>query len=152
MRVGDFCSRDVATVDSLASLREAAILMRNKHVGALVVLEGSGASARPAGLLTDRDIVVAVIAVPGARPEGVRAVDAMSQPLATAYEDDGVFEAVGVMRKRAVRRLPILARDGTLRGMVTLDDLLSVIATELANLGEAVRLQRRRELAARKPI
>jgi CBS domain-containing protein len=51
-----------------------------------------------------------------------------------------------------VRRLPVIARDGSLRGMVTLDDLLAVISTELANLAEALRWERKRELAARKRL
>jgi CBS domain-containing protein len=63
-----------------------------------------------------------------------------------------VFEAVQVMRDKAVRRLPVIARDGSLHGMVTLDDLLAVISTELANLAEALRWERKRELAARKRL
>lgn len=54
MKIGDFCSPEVVTVEPAASLREAALLMRNKHVGALVVVERSGAGARPVGILTDR--------------------------------------------------------------------------------------------------
>ena len=152
MKLRELCGANVVLVDPLASLREAALLMRNSHVGALVVAERKGAVARPVGILTDRDIVVAVIAVPGASPEGIRVGDAMSTPLAFAREDDGIFEAVAVMRERAVRRLPVVARDGSLLGIVTLDDLLLVISTELANLSEALRWSRKRELAQRKAL
>lgn len=152
MKVGELCSPDVVVAEADASLREAALLMRNKHVGAVVVVERRQGISRPVGILTDRDIVVAVIAVPGARPEGIRVGDAMSQRLALAHEDDGVFEAIRIMRDRAVRRLPVVARDGGLRGIVTLDDLLSVVSTELANLAEALRWERKRELAERKPL
>lgn len=67
MKVRDFCSRTVAVIEPGASLREAALLMRNAHVGALVVTERKDGTVRPVGVVTDRDIVVAVVAVPGAR-------------------------------------------------------------------------------------
>lgn len=152
MKVRDFCSKGVVTVEPQASLREAALLMRNRHVGALVVVERKGGIEQPAGILTDRDIVVAVIAVPGARPEGIRAADAMSRPVVLAREDDSVFEAVETMQRKAVRRLPVVAADGSLRGMVTLDDVLRVLAAELGGLAEALRWGRKRELDQRPPL
>lgn len=152
MKVRDFCNAQVVTVEPQASLREAALLMRNGHVGALVVVERKGGVERPVGLLTDRDIVVAVIAVPGARPEGIRAVDAMSQPLVAVREDDNVFEAVEIMQQKAVRRLPVLGADGALRGIVTADDVLRVLSAELGNLAEMLRWGRKRELEQRRPL
>jgi CBS domain-containing protein len=152
VKVRDFCSAQVVTVEPQASLREAAMLMRNRHVGALVVVERKGGVERPVGLLTDRDIVVAVIAVPGARPEGIRAVDAMSQPLVAVREDDNVFEAVEIMQQKAVRRLPVVGADGALRGIVTADDVLRVLSAELGNLAETLRWGRKRELEQRKPL
>lgn len=152
MKVRDFCSKGVVTIAPQASLREAALLMRNSHVGALVVVERKGGIEQPAGILTDRDIVVAVIAVPGARPEGIRAADAMSQPVVLAREDDNVFETVETMQRKAVRRLPVVAADGSLRGMVTLDDVLRVLAAELGGLAEALRWGRKRELDRRQPL
>ena len=152
MKVRDFCSKGVVTIAPQASLREAALLMRNSHVGALVVVERKGGIEQPAGILTDRDIVVAVIAVPGARPEGIRAADAMSQPVVLAREDDNVFETVETMQRKAVRRLPVVAADGSLRGMVTLDDVLRVLAAELGGLAEALRWGRKRELDRRQRL
>ncbi len=152
MKVRDFCNAQVVTVEPQASLREAALLMRNGHVGALVVVERKGGVERPVGLLTDRDIVVAVIAVAGARPEGIRAVDAMSQPLVAVREDDNVFEAVEIMQQKAVRRLPVVGADGALRGIVTADDVLRVLSAELGNLAETLRWGRKRELEQRKPL
>jgi CBS domain-containing protein len=152
MKVRDFCSPEVVTVAPDASLREAALLMRNRHVGALVVAQRTGGVERPAGILTDRDIVVAVIAVPGARPEGIRVADAMSQPVVVAHEDDGVFEAVETMQRKAVRRLPVVGADGGLRGMVSADDALRVLSAELGKLAEALRWGRKRELDRRQPL
>lgn len=104
MQVRDFCSRDVVTAEPHASVREASLLMRNRHVGALVVVERIDGMPRPVGIVTDRDIVVAVVAVPGARPEGIRVCDVMQTRLALAREGDGVFEAVQTMRDHGVRR------------------------------------------------
>ena len=145
MKVRDLCSPQVVTVEPGASLREAALAMRNQHVGALIVVERKDGVARPVGILTDRDIVVAVIAVPGARPEGIRVADAMSTDLAAAREDDGMFEAVQRMSERAVRRLPVVGADGGLKGIVSLDDVLRVLAAELGQLAEALRWGRMRE-------
>lgn len=149
MKVRDLCSPRVVTAEPGASLREAALAMRNQHVGALVVVEKKEGVARPVGILTDRDIVVAVIAVPGARPEGIRVGDAMTTDLATAREDDGLFEAVQRMSERSVRRLPVVGTDGGLKGIVTLDDVLRVLSAELGQLAEALRWGRMRERETR---
>jgi len=134
------------------SLREAALLMRNRHVGALVVVEKKAGVTRPVGVLTDRDIVVAVIAVPGARPEAIRVADAMTTQLAVAREDDGLFEIAQRMSERAVRRLPVVAADGGLKGIVTLDDVLRVVSAELGQLAEGLRWGRMRERETRAPV
>ena len=152
MKVLDFSSRQVVTEAATASLRSASLAMRNAHVGALVVVERRGGVTRPVGILTDRDIVIALVAVPGARPEGVLVGEAMTSPVAVARADEGVFEAVATMRDRAVRRLPVVDVDGSLLGIVTLDDLLMVISTELANLAEALRWGRKRESADRQRL
>lgn len=152
MKVREFFSPNVALAESGASLREASLLMRDRHVGALVVVDKKDGVTRPVGILTDRDIVVAVLAVPGARPEGIRVADAMSTNLAVTREDDGIFEAVQRMSERAVRRLPVVGPDGGLKGIVTLDDVLRVLATELGQLAEALRWGRMREREKRPPL
>jgi CBS domain-containing protein len=103
-------------------------------------------------MLTDRDIVVAVVAVPGARPEGIRAGDVMSRELFSAREDDGLFEAAKTMSEHGVRRLPVIAADGGLYGIVTLDDVLRVLAGELGSLAGALRRGREHEAGARRRL
>ena len=149
MRVRDFCTREPVVIPAQASLRAAAHEMRNRHVGALIVVDEA---RKPVGILTDRDIVVAVIAVPGARPEGVRVCDATSARLALAHEDDGVFEAVEKMSERGVRRLPVVAADGTLAGILTADDVQRMVAAELGRLAEALKKGSERELAERRSL
>lgn len=157
MRIHEFCTHTVVTVDPGATLQEAAVLMRKAHVGALIVAEAAGAAARPAGILTDRDIVLAVTAVPGLRAETILVRDVMSTRLAVAREDDGVLEAARVMAEHGVRRLPVLRHDGTLCGIVTADDLQRVVATEMASLAAALKrgtereeLERRLEILLRR--
>jgi CBS domain-containing protein len=156
MKIRELCTQTVITVAPAATLQEAAVLMRKAHVGALVVVERAGAE-RPAGILTDRDIVVAVVAVPGLRADAVLVRDVMSTRLAVAREEDGVFEAARLMAEHGVRRLPVVRHDGTLSGMVTADDLQRVVATEMASLSAALKrgtereeLERRLEILLRR--
>ena len=149
MKVRDFCTREPVLIAPQASLRAAALEMRNRHVGALLVVDEA---RRPVGILTDRDIVVAAIAVPGARPEGIRVVDAMSRRLAVAKADDGVFEAVETMGARGVRRLPVVDAQGVLIGILAADDVHRMIGAELAKLAEALRKGSERELAERRSL
>jgi len=152
MKVREFCSRTVAVIEAGASLREAALLMRDAHVGALVVTERKGAVTRPVGVITDRDIVVAVVAVPGARPEGIRVGDVMSAQPQMAREDEGLAETVKAMSQGGVRRLPVVSADGALFGIVTLDDVLRVLAGELGALAVALSRGREHEAGTRRPL
>jgi CBS domain-containing protein len=152
MKVRDFCSRTVAVIEPGASLREAALEMRNAHVGALVVIEKQDGKPRPVGVLTDRDIVVAAVAVPGARPEGIRVGDVMSKRLVLAHEEDGLAETVHAMSEAGVRRLPVAAADGSLAGIVTADDVLRVLAREMAALAGALGRGREQEAGARRRL
>lgn len=152
MKVRDFCSRTVAVIESGASLREASLLMRDAHVGALVVTERKGGITRPVGVITDRDIVVAVVAVPGARPEGIRVGDVMSRDPRVARDDDDLAAAVKAMGEAGVRRLPVIAADGALFGVVTLDDVLRVLAAELGALALALGRGREQEAQQRRPL
>jgi CBS domain-containing protein len=144
MRIREICTPTVVTVDPGATLQEASVLMRKAHVGALIVAEAAGA-ARPAGILTDRDIVVAATAVPGLRAEKILVRDVMSTRLAVVREDDGVFEAVRAMAEHGVRRLPVVRQDGTLCGIVTADDLQRVMAAAMASLAAALKRGTERE-------
>ena len=151
MKIGDICNRDVAKAVRQTSLREASLLMRNRHVGALVVVEVEGGLERPVGIVTDRDIVVAVVA-PGSRPESIRVCDVMPPKLIVAHEGDGLFEAFRKMADHGVRRLPVVAADGRLAGIVSADDLLRVVAVELASLATALRRGGERESAERREM
>lgn len=116
--VGDIMTRPPRTLDVSASVMDAATLMREGDFGDVVVVEGG----RLCGILTDRDIVVRVLAT-GDDPLAVRVGDVCSRILTTVSERDGIADAVRLVREKAVRRLPVLDDDGKLVGIVSLGDL-----------------------------
>lgn len=116
--VGDIMTRPPRTLDVTASVMDAATLMREGDFGDVVVLE----EGRLCGILTDRDIVVRVLAT-GDDSSSVRVGDVCSRVLVTVSESDGISDAVRLIRAKAVRRLPVLDDDGKLVGIVSLGDL-----------------------------
>lgn len=149
MPIGEICNREVVIAERNLSVDEAARLMRSHHVGDLVVIEKTGAYARPIGIVTDRDIVVEVVAA-GVEPAALTVGDIMSQELATVQETEGIFETMQYMRTQGVRRMPVIDRNGALVGIVTIDDLLGLLAEEMTELARAIARQQEREAAARK--
>ena len=116
--VGDIMTRPPRTLELSASVMEAAALMREGDCGDVVVVEDGWLR----GILTDRDIVVRVLAT-GDDPSTVRVGDVCSRILTTVCESDGIGDAVRLIRAKAVRRLPVLDDDGKLVGIVSLGDL-----------------------------
>lgn len=149
MPISECCSRNVVSCNSDTTLEQAAALMRKHHIGDLVVLDRSSKPEQPVGMLTDRDIVIETVAV-GLDPATFTAGDVMSTPLTTVTEDTGFVEALRVMRSRGVRRLPVVNANGSLVGVVSADDILLILATEISLLARAVSEQRDHEKQARK--
>lgn len=127
---------------------DAAQLMRKHHVGDLVVVEEKDGRKHPVGIVTDRDIVVEVVAA-GVDPEALKVGDIMGQEVATVRESEGLFEALRYMRDKGVRRMPVVDREGGLVGILTLDDLLGLLAEEMTELAKLVSHERQREATAR---
>jgi CBS domain-containing protein len=126
MRVGEFCNREVVIVDKDAQVLEAAQLMRSHHVGDLVVIQERTGKPIPVGIITDRDIVVEVVAKNVAL-DAVSVGDVMSFELTTANEEDDIFDTVKRMRTKGVRRLPVVDKQGALVGILAIDDLLGLL-------------------------
>jgi CBS domain-containing protein len=135
MNVGAICTREVVTVGGDTGIEAAVELMRERHVGDLVVVEPTKEGSRPIGILTDRDIVVELLA-PHVDLDKVCVRDAMSTDLLTATESDTVSETVARMRDRGVRRAPVVNRDGCLVGILAVDDMVLEIAGQLASLAD----------------
>lgn len=142
MNVGTVCQREVVTIRHGATVLEAAQRMREAHVGTLVVLEEEDGPAAPLGIITDRDIVVEVLATAPEDLERFLVGDVMSRELATAKEDESLDAAVMTMRERGVRRLPVVDDTGTLVGILSLDDLFAAWAEQLGALHALVRRER----------
>ena len=149
MAIGEICNREVVIVAREAPVIAAARLMRQYHVGDLVVVDELAGLRRPVGIVTDRDIVIEVVAMEVA-PETLRVGDIMSAELATVRETEGVYETIRYMRDKGIRRLPVVDRDGWLQGIVTLDDLLILLAEEMGELARLIGREMDREQASRK--
>lgn len=137
MNIASLCPREIVTVPASASVREAAILMRDEHVGALAVTDPY-APGRVVGIVTDRDLVVDLLAA--GRSAEDQAVGAIAQPdLAGVAAGASVHEAVEAMQRSGVRRLLIMGKDNAVLGLVSMDDLLGVVAAELGALAATSR-------------
>ena len=93
MAVGELCNREVVITEKTASVVDAAQLMRTHHVGDLVVVEDRGGRKHPVGIVTDRDIVVEVVAA-GVNPDSLKVGDIMGPGVATVRESEGLFGAL----------------------------------------------------------
>lgn len=139
MNVGSICTRKVVTASPQLDVQAAAELMRQEHIGFLVVVPQEPRSPQPPlGVLTDRDIVVAVVAK-RADPASLKVGDVMSIQPVLASESDPVDLALRTMRRAGVRRLPVVNGRGEVVGVLSLDDLLEFVAREVESLSGAVR-------------
>jgi CBS domain-containing protein len=150
MDIANLCQRRIVTIEADATLREAAVLMRERHVGALVVTD-SAAIPRVLGIVTDRDLAIEVLA---REPDGsaLQVGDIASRsPVAVAGKAT-VQEAVEAMERHGVRRLLVTDDHHGVIGFVSADDLVEAIAVELTGLAAALRSGIARESAERAAI
>ena len=147
-RLKDFATAVVAVVEPETPALVAAQLMRQHHIGALVVVDAEQKSF-PVGIVTDRDLVLALMAE-GLDPAMFTAGDIMSVELVLARPDMDAMEALTLMRSHRLRRLVIADDEGRLVGIVTLEDLLELLTRELAALASAAIGARDREFEQRR--
>lgn len=147
MNIGEICSRVVLMARRETPVSEAARLMRQHHVGALVIVDQAD-GARPVGVVTDRDMVVEVLAE-NVAPDKLTVGDIMSADIVNVGAQDGVFETIGLMQGKGVRRVVVTDDADQLIGIVSLDDLLEVLAEELIGLAKTIAGEQRRERKAR---
>ena len=144
MNVGQICSRNVVSVPASASLDDAAKLMLDHHVGAVVVTKAPIDQPVPAGIITDRDIVRAQLErTSDLTRTCVR--DVMTPDPLVLNEEDAIEDAIRKMRARGVRRAPVVTSHGLLAGVVSTDDLIAHLAAELAGLARVLEQQPRHE-------
>ncbi|UXI65986.1 CBS domain-containing protein [Tahibacter amnicola] len=137
MRIANLCTRRVISAVPSMSLMEAADLMSRHQVGTLVVVAGTDDARRPVGMLTDRDIVVSVVAR-GRDPSQHTVAEVMTASIVVCRDDDILFDVVQVMRCRGVRRMPVVDANGVLCGVISADDLIAGISEQLVALVSTV--------------
>lgn len=149
MLLKDICILDVATCSRDASVLEAARAMRQHHTGTLVVVDDPLGERAPAGIVSDRDIVVEALANE-LDPATTPVARIMSRQLVIASASEDAAAAVERMRLHGVRRLPVVDHAGSLIGIVTLDDLLVLHARRANELAEIVSREQNHEHRARR--
>jgi CBS domain-containing protein len=149
MAIGEICSREVVFIARNESVAEAARLMRQHHIGSVVVADRAEGRLVAVGMITDRDVTVGVVAL-GLDPEKTPVEAAMRAELASVRETEGVGRAVQLMRSQGVRRLPVVDNSGALVGLVAADDLLELFGEERSALVAAVSRSARREREERR--
>ena len=142
MSIGEICVRDTVVAARHSPIAEIARRMREEHVGSVVILDDDART--PAGVVTDRDLVVELLAE-GVDLDTVTAGDVMSTELLLVRESDPVFETIQRMRQRGVRRVPVVDAQNALIGIVSMDDLVEFLVEELSDLVRVVRRERMHE-------
>lgn len=149
MSAGQFCNRDIVIARKEASVVQAAKLMRQHHAGCVVVVEDDAHGAvAPVGIVTDRDLVIEVLAKE-ANAATTSLGDLLSYELVTAHEDDRLWDTLQRMRVKGVRRVAVVDRHGVLKGLLASDDLLAVLSGEMHELAKLLGRDQHRELQAR---
>lgn len=149
MPIGEFCNRVVVVADRKTTVMEAARLMREHHVGNIVVVNETNGINFPVGVVTDRDIVLEIV-VNGLDPDTVLLGEIMAAGFVTVRERDGVFETMQLMRQKGVRRLPVIDDKGALAGIVAVDDLIGLLAEEMSELSRLIEHEQVHEAEIRR--
>lgn len=132
MSVRKISTKDVATAIPDETIRQAARRMATRNVGTLVILDSLG---RPAGLVSDRDLMLQVL-VEERNPDTTNVSEVMSTPVAAVHEQASIDDALREMAACHVRRMPVVDDDGTLVGILALDDVLGCFATQAADVAQ----------------
>lgn len=145
MNVGELCTRSVVVAAPELPVLEAARRMRDHHVGNLVVVQNGSDGDEPVGVLTDRDLVLEVMAHDIEHADTLQVAQVMTCELVTAREDEDASEVLDKMRTHGVRRVPVVDDHGALAGIITYDDLLEWFVEELGGLVAVVGSQPKAE-------
>jgi len=138
MTAGEYCNREVVITGQDVSVTEAAMLMKQHHVGDLVVVEKQGEKTLPIGIITDRDIVIEVIAKK-ADPDSLIIKDIMSTGLITVEEKEALLDTLTLMQNQGIRRIIVVDAQGSLQGLLSADDAIELIAEAINNLTKLVK-------------
>jgi CBS domain-containing protein len=148
MNAGELCNRQVVTASRDTNVSEAAQLMRDKHVGSLIIVEERDNHMEAVGILTDRDIVIEVLAEK-VDPEAVTIGDIMTGAVLKVCEQDSILDIARRMRARGVRRVPVVSNQCELVGVLAQDDILKLLSEELSLLVKVTAREAEQEISKR---
>ncbi len=143
MNVEQVCTLGAVHIPQSLNLREAAIQMRDQHVGTLVVTDDATGNCL-VGILTDRDIVLRAAAA-GLSPGETAVADVMTQGVMSVDANDDLTTAMEVMATHGVRRLAVTGDGGEVIGVLSLDDVISALGVEWTQLTGILESERQRE-------
>jgi CBS domain-containing protein len=143
MTAGEVCNRQVVFTRPETSILEAVDLMRTHHVGDVVVVREPDGERVPIGILTDRDVALAVERL--LRLPRMKVADVMSAELVTSAERDSLYDVLKKMQSHGIRRLPVVNDRGGLEGILTFDDVIELLSEELTDLAKLVAKEQKRE-------
>ncbi|MEO8101774.1 MAG: CBS domain-containing protein [Betaproteobacteria bacterium] len=147
-KLSTLCKIPVQIASREMTITAAAQRMREGHAGALVVVDDDAVSPKPIGIVTDRDIVVAIVAL-DLDPNVFLLDDLLNRTLVVAKGDQDIREALALMNSKGVRRLPVVNKAGVLMGIVALDDLIAEIARDLTQVTSVIEREITTELELR---
>ncbi|HYD82382.1 MAG TPA: CBS domain-containing protein [Paucimonas sp.] len=148
MLVNECCNPDVIWCDPDLVVQEVAALMRQHHVGSVIVTDKEDRRV-PIGIVTDRDIIVEAVA-PELDVKTITAGDIMSTPVVTVRDSEGLAETLRLMRQHKIRRIPVVTEGGALFGIVTADDVINLLSRELLMITGAIAGQPQMEAQMRR--
>jgi CBS domain-containing protein len=148
MKVGEYCKRAVVAIAATADAAQAAKLMREEHVGFLIVHQEGDVLQRPIGVLTDRDLVLGVMAR-DVDPHAVTVGDVMTRQPLIANDADQLSDMLQAMRLAGIRRVPVVNVKGALIGIMAIDDAIDVITGLMCDIAGSIKSEQRQEWRAR---
>lgn len=148
MSIGEYCNRELVIVSRTESVQEAINLMRTHHVGDVIVVDKQGDLILPVGILTDRDIVLKILAE-DVDLNTINIGDVMSHELVTIPEKTTLMDTIKYMQAKGVRRMPVIDGQGSLVGIITTDDVLELVAEQLQDIVSLFHREHKREIKQR---
>jgi CBS domain-containing protein len=144
MFIGEICNRNVVIATRDTSVTELAQLMREHHVGSIIITEAQNECNIPVGIITDRDLVIELLSK-DVDTKSISAGDIMSNELVSVRDTNHVYDTLKLMRGKGVRRMPVVNDENVLIGILTVDDLLDVVISELDDIVNIVAIEQKRE-------
>ena len=144
MQLGEACNREVIIATENCSIIEAAKLMRDYHVGSVVVVKKEDEISKPIGIVTDRDLVINFLAKEISF-EKVTVGEIMNSKLITGKDSDQLWDSLHTMRTHGIRRMPVIDNKQSLVGIITADDILELFSEELQDLTRLIAVEQKKE-------